>query len=133
MALFDFRSKDTIMTFENFAHVETRKAFQGKYCGTDYFVRFVKNWNEINERYGDVCYENAGYAKITATIADISEALFTPCSYKIANAETLEGLEQELITEIASFRGRFCEQARKGEKIIVQGNNLYLEIKVFKI
>jgi predicted nucleotidyltransferase len=119
--LFEFRSKDTIMTFEDFARVEKRKAFQGKYAGTDYFIRFVKDWSEVDEQYGDICYENAGYVKISATITDTSEALFTPCSYQIENVEVLEGPRMEPIREIASFRGRFCEQANKGEKITVQG------------
>jgi len=119
--LFEFRSKDTIMTYEDFEQVETRKAFQGKYDGTDYFVRFVKDWNEINEQYGDVCYEYAGHAKLTATVTDDSEALFTPCTYKIKNVNVLEGPKLEPIEEIASFRGRFCEQAKSGENILVQG------------
>ncbi len=120
-ALFDFRSKDTHMSFEDFAKVEMRKAFQGMYSGIDYFVRFVKDWGEVDEQYGDVYYEDAGYAKVTATVADDSEALFTPCSYQIANAKVVEGPKLEDITEIASFRGRFCEQATIGEKIVVQG------------
>ncbi len=104
--LFDFRSKDTIMSFDDFAHVETRKSFQGKFEETEYFIRFVKDWNETNEQYGDVFYKNCGYAKITATIADDSEALFTPCRYVIENARVVEGSRLEPILEIASFRGQ---------------------------
>ncbi len=121
LTLFDFRSKDTIMSFEDFMEVEARKAFQGKYQGLDYFIRFVKDWNEITESYGEICYQNAGYSKLTATIIDDSEALFTPCSYKIGKAQVLEGANVKPIEEIASFRGRFCEQAQIGERIIVQG------------
>jgi predicted nucleotidyltransferase len=120
-ALFDFRSKDTVMSFEDFARVESRKAFQGMFEGVDYFVRFVKDWSEVGERYGDVCYRNSGYAKITATVADDSEALFTPCTYRIENATVVEGSRLEPIQEIASFRGRFCEQAKKGEAVTAQG------------
>jgi predicted nucleotidyltransferase len=120
-ALFDFRSKDTIMSFEDFARVERRKAFQGMFEGVDYFVRFVKDWNEVGEQYGDVYYRNSGYAKITATVADDTEALFTPCTYKIKNATVVEGAKLEPISEITSFRGRFCEQAKKGEVVAVQG------------
>jgi predicted nucleotidyltransferase len=108
-ALFDFRSKDTKMSFEDFALVESRKAFQGMYEGTDYFIRFVKNWNETSEQYGDVCYKDCGYAKITATVADNAEALFTPCTYELKNAQVVDGAKLEPIQEIASFRGRFCE------------------------
>jgi len=120
-ALFDFRSKDTIMSFEDFARVEKRKAFQGMFDRTDYFIRFVKDWSQISEQYGDVCYKNSGYAKITATIADDSEALFTPCTYKIENVKVVEGPKLQPILEIASFRGRFCEQARKSEAVTAQG------------
>ncbi len=119
--LFDFRSKDTQMSFENFARVESRKAFQGKYDGTDFFVRFVKNHNEIKEQYGDIHYKNCGYAKIAATIEDDSESIFTPCTYKLERSVLLEGPKLGTINEIVSFRGRFCVQGKKGEAIIAQG------------
>jgi predicted nucleotidyltransferase len=119
--LFGFRSKDTIMSFEDFAHVESRKAFQGMYQGVDFFIRFVKDWNEVTETYGDVYYENAGYSKLTALVTDDKEALFTPCKYKIENVQVLEGTKLQHILEVVSFRGRFCEQAKAGEKVVVQG------------
>jgi predicted nucleotidyltransferase len=119
--LFDFRSKDTRMTFEEFVEVESRKAFQGKFDGVDYFVRFVKNWDETSEKYGDVCYKNSGYARIRATVAEDSEALFTPCTYILENVKIADGPALEPIRAIVSFRGRFCEQAKTGERIIAQG------------
>jgi len=33
----------------------------------------------------------------------------------------LEGMKVPSLREIVSFRGRFCEQAKKGEVIIAQG------------
>ncbi|HEX7483209.1 MAG TPA: hypothetical protein VF350_07065, partial [Candidatus Bathyarchaeia archaeon] len=51
--LFDFRSKDTQMSFEDFEQVESRKAFQGMFMGTDYFIRFVKDWSETSDQYGE--------------------------------------------------------------------------------
>ena len=119
--LFDFRSKDTLMIFEDFVRVESRKILQGKFMQTDYYIRFVKDWNEIEENYGDVRYKNVGYGKIEATVIDDSESIFTPCTYKIENVKVLEGPNAEPIIEVASFRGRFCEQARRGEKIVAQG------------
>ena len=114
--LYDFRSKDTQMTFEDFQLVEGRKAFQGMFMGTDYFVRFVKDWREISERYGDVCYQNSGYVKVTAEIDDASDALFTPCTYRLKNVEVLEGPNLSPISEVVSFRGRFCMQAAEERK-----------------
>jgi uncharacterized protein len=114
--LFDFRSKDTQMSFEDFTVVESRKAFQGKFMGTDYFIRFVKDWSEEGEQYGDMRYKNSGYAKITAKIADSNDSLFTPCKYGLKDVEVVEGPKLSPILEIASFRGRFCEQVPPNPK-----------------
>ncbi len=119
--LFGFRSKDTNMIFEDFIKVESRKAFQGKFDGIDYFIRFVKDWNEETEKYGSLCYKNSGYAKIITVVSDDSEALFTPCTYKLEDIKMVKCPYLNGITEVVSFRGRFCEQASKGERIMVQG------------
>jgi uncharacterized protein len=119
--LFEFRSKDTQMSFEDFVLVESRKAFQGMFMGTDYFIRFVKDWTESGEQYGDVYFSNIGYAKIVATVADSSDALFTPCTYMLKDITVAQGPKMASITEIVSFRGRFCEQAVPGEKVEAQG------------
>ena len=119
--LFEFRSKDTAMQFEDFVALESRKVFQGMFDGTDYFIRFVKEWSEVKEQYGSIYYKNCGYSKVTATVIDDSEALFTPCKYVIENVRNVSGPRLEPITEIVSFRGRFCEQAKKDEIIEAQG------------
>lgn len=120
-ALFGFRSKDTSMSFQQFLRTESKKSFQGKFMGTDYFVRFVKDWEEVEEKYGDIQYKNVGHAKIQAVVADDSESIFTPCKYLIRDAAVVEGPKLEPIREVASFRGRFCDQARKGDSIVAQG------------
>ncbi|MEM3673217.1 MAG: hypothetical protein QW468_03180 [Candidatus Bathyarchaeia archaeon] len=119
--LFDFRSKDTFMSFEDFVAVESRKVLQGKFMERDYFIRFVKDWNEIGEKYGDVCYKNCGYMKIKATVIDDSESIFTPCTYKIEKVKIVKGPKLQPVEEISSFRGRFCEQAKNGETVVAQG------------
>jgi predicted nucleotidyltransferase len=119
--LFDFRSKDTAADFESFVRSESRKVMQAKFGGTDYFIRFVKDWNEIDECYGDIQYKNVGPAEIRGTVADDSEAIFTPCVYKVEGTQILDGPQVGHIEEIVSFRGRFCEQARIGELVIAQG------------
>lgn len=119
--LFDFRSKDTVMSFGDFLRTESRKVLQGMFRRRDYFIRCVKDWNEIDEKYGRVQYKSMGYTKIKATVTDDSEMIFTPCRYKIADVKILEGIHVEPIEKIVSFRGRFCEQARNGETVIARG------------
>jgi len=119
--LFDFRSKDTMMNYQDFVRSESRKVMQGKFLQTDYFIRFVKDWNEVDEKYGDFHYVNVGYARVEATVVDHSESIFTPCVYKVSDVRVLEGPQIGSVEEITSFRGRFCEQARKGEVVIAQG------------
>ena len=118
--LFDFRSKDTAGGFEDFVRTESRKTMQGKFMDTDLFVRFVKDWSEVDEKYGDVQYRNVGYSRIKATVADDSESIFTPCKYSIDDLTVVEGTELS-ISEVVSFRGRFCEQAKTGEVVVAQG------------
>ncbi|MCS7124449.1 MAG: hypothetical protein NZ932_03425 [Candidatus Bathyarchaeota archaeon] len=119
--LFYFRSKDTAVSFKNFVKTESRKVLQGKFWGRDYFIRFVKDFSEISEKYGDICYKNSGYAKIEAVVVDDAESIFTPCTYKIDKVKVIEGPKLQPIEEIVSFRGRFCEQAKYGEKVVAQG------------
>ena len=119
--LFSFRSRDTAVSFGDFVRTESRKTLQGKFMGRDYFFRFVKDWNEIKEQYGKTCYTSRGYARIKAIIVDDSEAIFTPCHYEIGDVKNLGSEVANQIEEIVSFRGRFCEQARKGETVIAQG------------
>ena len=119
--LFDFRSKDTVTSFEDFVRTESRKVSQGMFMGRDYFIRFVKDWNEVEEEYGTVQYKSVGYARIKATVIDDSEMIFTPCCYKIEDVKVLDGTHVQTIEEIVSFRGRFCEQAKNGETVVAQG------------
>jgi len=119
--LFDFRSKDTVTSFEDFVRTESRKVLQGTFMGRDYFMRFVKDWNEVDEEYGTVQYKSVGYARIKAKVIDDSEMIFTPCCYKIEDVKFLDGTHVQTIEEIVSFRGRFCEQARNGETVVAQG------------
>jgi len=119
--LFDFRSKDTVMSYEDFVRSESRKVLQGKFLQRDYFIRSVKDWSEVDEQYGDIRYVNVGYAKVEATVTDDSESIFTPCVYRVSDVRVLEGTQIKSVEEIASFRGRFCEQARTGEAVIAQG------------
>ena len=119
--LYDFRSKDTRVSFEDFVRTDSRKISHGKFKEKHFFIRFVKNLNEIREQYGSIIYKPEGKVKIRATITDDSEALFTPCRYKLSNVKIINRSKVEPLEEIVSFRGRFCEQAKTGENVIAEG------------
>ncbi len=120
-ALFGFRSKDTHMKFEDFVRTESRKVLQGTFKGRDYFIRCLKDWNEVAETYGTIRYKPMGKASISATIVDDSQMIFTPCTYRVEDVHIVKGKNLQLPREVVSFRGRFCEQARNGERIIARG------------
>jgi len=120
--LFEFRATETPMSYEKFVEQERRKVIQGLYKGYVYFIRFVKDFNEVGEVYGERRCKGLGSARIKALVIDDSESLFTPCTYKVKCLEVVEGkVDPAILREVTSFRGRFAEQAVKGEIIEVEG------------
>jgi predicted nucleotidyltransferase len=118
--LYGQRGSDTPIPFEEFARVESKKICQGLFHGRPYFVRFIKAPNEAEVKYGSFRYAPLGSATITATISDNKEAIFTPCRYLVSDVRMVEG-PRVPISEIVSFRGRFCEQAAVGESVKASG------------
>ncbi|WP_309492492.1 nucleotidyltransferase domain-containing protein [Candidatus Hecatella orcuttiae] len=119
--LYQSRVADTPMDFELFLQVEKRKVLQGKFCGRGYSLRLLKKRGELGEEYGAVKYRPLGSVEIEAVVAEDGEAVFTPCRYLLEEVSFLRGEAPGLVAEIVSHRGRFCEQARRWEKIRVLG------------
>jgi len=119
--LYRRRSQEKALTLEQFQKTERRKVLQGKFLGREFFLRMVKEPWEVDEKYGERIYTPLGKVTIQGRIKDSSEAIFTPCVYKIEEVEILEGDSEFLPQEIVSFRGRFCEQAQEGEVIVAKG------------
>ncbi|MCS7139552.1 MAG: hypothetical protein N3F04_00015 [Candidatus Nezhaarchaeota archaeon] len=120
--LFESRSRETPMNFNLFVKQEGRKVIQGIYRGSMYFIRFVKDLNEVGESYGERLTRGIGRSKIRALVIDDSESIFTPCTYIVKCLEVLEGeADSTRLTEVTSFRGRFAEQASRGEVVEVVG------------
>lgn len=118
--LYEFRVKDTLMSYEDFIFSEKRKFMSGEINGRDIFMRFLKEPSEIIEKYGDVKYVSLNNARIEGVVLDDNEAIFTPCRYIIEHTKTLKGKATK-ISEIVSYRGRFCDQVREKERVIAQG------------
>lgn len=119
--MFDFRVKSAPVSFRDFVKYEKRKRLQGYFKTRDFFIRFVKDWDEISEEYGDFLYEPIGRCKVQGIVIDESEAIFTPCKYILGKSKVMSGVKVKAIQEIVSYRGRFCEQARAGESISASG------------
>ena len=119
--LYSFRVKDTPMSFEDFCRHAIRKSSQGTFRGRDFSIRYIKDWDEIEEKFGETFYRSLGQRTIKAKIIDDSEAIFTPCRYLVEDVEFIEGKKVTLLKEVASFRGRFCQQVKCGESIITRG------------
>ena len=128
--LFDFRSSETPMPYELFIKHEARKVIQGVFKGQVYFIRFIKDVDEIGESYGDRKIKSMGIARVKAQVVDDSESLFTPCIYGVKCLEVLEGqVKPEMLIEVTSLRGRFAEQAVKGEVVEIRGKLEEVEYK----
>lgn len=134
-AHFKWRFGGSDIKFEDFLQSEQRKKHQGKFNNIDFFIRYIKSPKDWEGSFYDYRFKNCGRIKLKANIIDSEDSIFTPCTYKIdpfAIIETskhLNNVNIKEITEIVSFRGRYCEQAREGELVFAEGK---LEKVIFK-
>ena len=126
-AHYNWRVGGSDISFEDFLKSEKRKLHQGKFHGIDFFIRYIKSPEDWNGTYYDYKFKNLGRIKIKAKIINSTNSIFTPCSYKIKCLKVIErkincrNIDLKILSEISSFRGRFCEQAINGENVLVKG------------
>jgi uncharacterized protein len=120
-AIHAMHREDTPLSAADFARLQSGKVNEGRFAGRPYFVRFVKLPAEVPERYGDPCFAPAGRALVEARIVHDRDALFTPCRYGLREPRVLEGPRLADLDEIVSFRGRFADQARVGQRVRARG------------
>jgi len=125
---YQWRAGGSGVAFEDFLKTEKRKLHQGKYREREFFIRYLKSPEDWKGTFYDYKYKDFGRIKAKAKIIDANYSIFTPCEYKIAPFEIL-AISKEInfndvkknLRYINSFRGRFCEQAREQEKVLVEG------------
>ena len=123
------------ISFKEFIRSEERKIHQGKFNENHFFIRYIKSPNDWKGNFYDYQYKNYGRIKAKVLVTDSKDSIFTPCSYKIKaliildNRSTLKEINLKTISEINSFRARFCEHAKEGETVLVEGK---LEKVVFR-
>ncbi|MCZ7662373.1 MAG: nucleotidyltransferase domain-containing protein [Thermoleophilia bacterium] len=120
-AIHEMHRSDTPLSPIDFARLQARKVNEGRFRGRPYFIRFVKRRDQVAERYGDPRYESLEPALIRARVEDQGEALFTPCCYPVVEVSFLEGTPTEDLRQIVSFRGRFADQAKRGDWVLARG------------
>jgi predicted nucleotidyltransferase len=108
---------DTPLSAADFARLQGGKVNEGRFAGRPYFVRFVKLPAEVPERYGDPRFVPAGRALVEARVVDDRDAMFTPCRYSLGELRFLDGGHVDDLREVVSFRGRFADQARTGQRV----------------
>ncbi len=124
---FKWRFGGADIKFEDFLKSERRKQHQGKFNNIDFYIRYIKSPKDWGGSFYDYRYKNCGRIKLKAKIIESENSIFTPCTYKINPLNIIEEkgnsnhAKIEDINEIASFRGRYCEQARDGEMIFAEG------------
>ena len=109
--------EDTPLSAVDFTRLQAGKVNEGRFAGRPYFVRFVKLPAEVPERYGDPRFVPAGRVLVEARVVDDRDALFTPCRYSLGELRFLEGARVADLREVVSFRGRFADQARSGQRV----------------
>ncbi|MFX1561873.1 MAG: hypothetical protein ACFFDP_01010 [Promethearchaeota archaeon] len=119
--VYNLRWSASGIPIETMILVDGLKSMHGIFGGHHYFVRAVLDWEEIQQKYGDRTYKQIGYARARCRITRHRDSLFTPCRYEVDNVQLLDGSVGDDAIEIVSFRGRFCEQAKQDEEVIVQG------------
>jgi len=83
----------------------------------------VKSWKEnVNEFNNFSRISHAGWIKAVAEITDDMDAPYIPSIYQIDVKEVLDGPEAPDIKRIFSYMEEFRMQAKKGEKVLVEGN-----------
>ncbi len=112
---------DTPLSAAEFARAQAAKVNEGSFAGRPYFIRFVKLPAEVPERYGDPHFAPAGRALVEARVTDDRDGLFTPCRYAIDEVQSLGDVTADGLSEVVSYRGRFAEQARTGQRVRAYG------------
>jgi predicted nucleotidyltransferase len=107
---------DTGLDLDRLAETEIKKILHGTIDKRDYFIRLIPEPSEH-----DNISKPIGHIKLTATIGDDEEMIFTPCRYKLDAVHSNIPYSESEPRELLSFRGKFTEQASVGELVEVRG------------
>jgi predicted nucleotidyltransferase len=107
---------DTGIDLSNFMDIEMKKFLHGIYNDTEYFIRLVKTRNERREVSRPI-----QLVRGRAVISDDRLSIFTPCRYRVDKVTVIDPKIDYAVSELISYRGKFTEQAKKGDFIEFRG------------
>jgi predicted nucleotidyltransferase len=112
------RWADSGLDLRKIGSLEVQKILHGRVDNRDYFFRLLKLPQEVE-------YEDdsrpLSVVKLIARITDAEGAIYAPCSYLIKECEYLNSHGLPIASQLLSYRGKFTEQARKGDLVEVRG------------
>jgi predicted nucleotidyltransferase len=123
---YEWRAGGSVISFDQFIRTEQRKLHQGKFYNKDFFIRYIKSPRDWKGNFYHYKFKDLGRISLIAKVLSNKDGLFTPCSYKI-NCEKIISSDSNLdknqseLNEVFSYRGRFCEQAKVGERFLIDG------------
>jgi predicted nucleotidyltransferase len=127
------RWSDTGLDFDRLWRIEISKILHGLVDSKDYFVRLVRDADEFEK---EISSRPLGTVSLRATIKNDRYSTYTPCSYDIQNCSYLNNDDLPKPTELISYRGKFTEQAKKGQRVMVRGTLekvKYADRSIFRI
>jgi predicted nucleotidyltransferase len=112
------RWADTGLDFQKLGSSEVQKILHGRVENRDYFIRLLKLPPEVEIEDHS---RPLNVVKLKARITDAEEAIYAPCSYLIEDCEYPDSRGLPIASQLLSYRGKFTEQAEKGDLVEVRG------------
>ena len=100
---------------EILSSIESDKLLQGIFDDQEFFIRIVKTPDELQFKYDDLSFESLGTRVLTCDVLDDSQAIFTPCEYRVQCREVPD------LVSIVSYRGRYTEHVSEGTRVNARG------------
>ena len=116
------RGQEKQIVFNQFRKLEENKQLQGKIINADFYIRCVPYPSERQETYDNTRFDYAGEMEVICTIAESSKSIYTPCIYLVKDVIVQNKPKKAILpNRIFSYRGRYCDLAKEGEKVHVKG------------
>jgi predicted nucleotidyltransferase len=113
-----YRWADSGLDLTKLGSSEVQKILHGRVDNRDYFFRLLKLPQEVEIEDHSI---PLSVVRLIARITDAEGAIYAPCSYSIKDCEYLDSHGLPIPSQLLSYRGKFTEQAEKGDLVEAKG------------